>query len=380
MSEKATIWTVFAAALAGNNTWYTSGERAGVIVLTVAALLSLAAILFVAVPSIFTTQRSFKTHIFEYLSCLLIANTIQSIGTAMNLRWVMKNGVSNGNFCNVQGGIKQAGNLATALWSFMLAMHLFNILFMRSAVTKVGLWCTVIGGWLLVVLFVVIGPVAIQKPSKGPYFGVSGQWCWITDEYPEEQVFLEYFFEFLAAALSFLLYSIILLRVRGNLVHNKGKWQLKFISKEDSWRLGFARDLIDSSMLKVAQRMVWLPAWSLTLQIDLNSSCVLKPGFVNVMLILVTRRVFPDLAALPEFNTPRNKLLDVVFGKTGVTPFTLQRSDTADSYMREREARLQGMRSVSPLPGSQDGPALQRSASAGSSMTQVSTMNLIPNR
>ncbi|KAJ8087716.1 hypothetical protein PM082_006553 [Marasmius tenuissimus] len=396
MSSETQYWRVFAAALSGNDTWYESYERAGVIVLSVAALLSIIAITFVAVPSIFSAQKTQKTHIFEYLTCLLIANMIQSVGTAMNLRWVSKNGVTNGAFCVAQGGIKQAGNVATALWTFVLALHLFNILFLRSAVTKVGLWCTLVGGWLLILLLVLLGPLAIQKSSKGPYFGVSGAWCWITNEYPEEQVFLEYFFEFVAASLSFLLYCVILLRVRGNLVHNMGKWQLKFISKTESWRLGFARDLIDSAMLKLAQRMVWLPVAYTLLLIPITITRLTEfsgrrvpfgatifaavvfnlTGFVNVVLIVVTRRVFPDLGALPEFNTPRNKLLDVVFGKTGVTPFTLERSDTADSYNRERQARLQTMRSVSPTPASLEA-GLQRTTSTSSTMTQDSTANLI---
>ncbi|KAK1216407.1 hypothetical protein PQX77_020960 [Marasmius sp. AFHP31] len=393
MSSETQYWRVFAAALSGNDTWYESYERAGVIVLSVAALLSIIAIIFVAVPSIFSAQKTQKTHIFEYLTCLLIANMIQSVGTAMNLRWVSKNGVTNGAFCVAQGGIKQAGNVATALWTFILALHIFNILFLRSAVTKVGLWCTLVGGWLLVLLLVLLGPLAIQKSTKGPYFGVSGAWCWITNEYPEEQVFLEYFFEFLAASLSFVLYCVILLRVRGNLVHNMGKWQLKFISKTESWRLGFARDLIDSAMLKLAQRMVWLPVAYTLLLIPITITRLTEFSgrrvpfgatiFAAVVFnltgksISIIRRPISysplrcsDLGALPEFNTPRNKLLDVVFGKTGVTPFTLERSDTADSYNRERQARLQTMRSVSPTPASLEA-GLQRTT------TQDSTANLI---
>ncbi|KAG7097936.1 hypothetical protein E1B28_005247 [Marasmius oreades] len=389
------VSNLLSAALAGiaGSISYENYERVGVILLSTAALLSITAIIFMTIAGPVSTRMSYKTHIFEYVACLLVANLIQSVGTAMNLRWVVNNGVSNGSFCTAQGAIKQGGNLATATWSFLVSVHLFNILFLRTAVTKVGLWCTIIGGWLLVTVVVLIGPVAIQKREKGPYFGISGTWCWITSGYPSERVFLEYFLEFFSACLSFILYCIILLRVRGNLVHNMGEWRLKFISKDASWRLGFARDLIDSSMLKCAQRIVWLPvAYTFCLlpititrltefsghQVPFGATVFADmvfslTGFVNVMLIIITKRVFPDLETLPEFSTPRNKLLDVVFGKSGVTPFTLERSDTADTFRRQREERLNAVRAASP----QQLPSLQRSNSSDSAMTQASTANLI---
>lgn len=71
--------------------------------------------------------------------------------------------------------------------------------------------------------------------------------------------------EFLSAGLSFILYSFILLRVRGNLVSNDGKWSLRFVPSGDSWQLSFARDLVDSSMLRVTQIMVWYVIVSLFL-------------------------------------------------------------------------------------------------------------------
>ncbi|KAK7038876.1 hypothetical protein VNI00_010508 [Paramarasmius palmivorus] len=381
------------AIAAGNDLWYLTWERSGVICLAVAGLLSIASVLFV-LRYVFGTPKTFRTHIFEYLVSLFIANVVQSTGTAMNLRWVVKNGVSNGSFCVAQGAIKQAGNVATALWSFMISLHLFNILFMRSSVTRVGLWLTLLGGWLCVAVIVFIGPAAVENPEKGPYFGISGRWCWITNEYPEEQIFLEYFFEFLSACLSFILYCVILLRVRGNLVHNQGKWQLKFISSSESWRLGFARDLIDSSMLKLAQKMVWFPVAYTIILIPITITRLSEfmghkipfgatvfagvvfnlTGFVNVCLIVVTRRVFPDIGSLPEFNTPRNKESAVVFGKSGITPFTQQQSESAASYHREREARQASYRERMREAGER----VARQPSVSSTVSQSSTAELIP--
>lgn len=61
----------------------------------------------------------------------------------------------------------------------------------------------------------------------------------------------------MSAGFGFVLYSLVLLRVRGNLTQIEGKWRLRWIPSSDAWKLAFARDYIDSSMLKVATSMVW---------------------------------------------------------------------------------------------------------------------------
>ena len=102
--------------------------------------------------------------------------------------------------------------------------------------------------------------------------------CWITSSYPHEQIFLEYFFvclcsttsgissrtdsqsqEFLSAFLSFVLYSAILLCVRGNLIKSGGRWRFRFVPHGESWQLSVNRDRIDSAVFDVAVRMVWYP-------------------------------------------------------------------------------------------------------------------------
>jgi hypothetical protein len=58
----------------------------------------------------------------------------------------------------------------------MIALHLFNLLFLRLPSTKLGLAATLCFGWASVATIVTVGPVMIQTPEKGPYFGISGNW------------------------------------------------------------------------------------------------------------------------------------------------------------------------------------------------------------
>ena len=74
------------------------------------------------------------TYIPTLFGSLIMSNLLQSIGTLMNLRWVLAGRVSAGKLCSAQGasvatsrvpfsppphhvgGIKQAGNVGAAVW------------------------------------------------------------------------------------------------------------------------------------------------------------------------------------------------------------------------------------------------------------------------
>ena len=176
----------------------------------------------------------------------------------------------------------------------MIALHLFNLLFLRLPTTKLGLAATLCFGWAFVATIVSVGPVMIQTPEKGPYFGISGNW-YVHPRYPTDAVvyvygmhlgagsqmgtqklklflntslcvnpcllvavyIFKYVQEFFSAGVGFILYAAILMRVRGNLYQADDKWRLRFVPAGEGWKLSLGRDLLDSAMLKAAQHMVW---------------------------------------------------------------------------------------------------------------------------
>ncbi|KAF7338799.1 Git3 domain-containing protein [Mycena sanguinolenta] len=351
-------------------------EFGGVFCLGLAALLSLLSVFFYFMRPSLRDHSYGRTHIRGYFRSLLVANGVQAFGTVMNFKWAADNGVTTGTFCGLQGAIKQGGNVATALWSFVLALHLFNVLFLRLQSTVTGFWCTIIGGWLLVILLVIIGPTAIQTPSRGPYFGISGDWCWITSNYRQEQIFLEYFFEYLSALLCVILYSAVFLRMRGNLAKVNGKWSLRSLPPGESWQLSLRRDLVDYTMLHAVQQMMWYPVvytllivpitiargaefsganvpfWALVITdiiFNLNGedtrlhpsepSKSIFSGLANVVLLGGTRKRLPDMSEL-EFTVQRKGMRDSLIKSNGIAPFTLERSETAEKFHIERLASL----------------------------------------
>ena len=65
---------------------------------------------------IISPSRLSKTHCLPYLMSLLSANILQAVGGILNVKWVTIHAVEESNICVVQGFVKQAGNVGTAVW------------------------------------------------------------------------------------------------------------------------------------------------------------------------------------------------------------------------------------------------------------------------
>jgi hypothetical protein len=110
----------------------------------------------------------------------------------MNIRWVEELSVRDGSFCAAQGAIKNIGNVATALWALVypsytpvigtviklfvqiIAIHVFNLLFLRHQTKRIAGIATTVAVWCGVGTIDLFGPAVLSKQSIGPYFGVAG--------------------------------------------------------------------------------------------------------------------------------------------------------------------------------------------------------------
>ncbi|KAJ6590547.1 hypothetical protein DFH09DRAFT_207234 [Mycena vulgaris] len=369
-----------AATISPPFTIYSPAERNAVIVQIVSGLISLTALLGLFALMIFMKKKYTHTHFQAYFVCLLLANTMQAWANTMSLRWVVHGGAEDGALCAAQGGIKQGGNIGTALWSFIISLHLFNLLFLRYKTPKLISWGVVVFGWSFIFTIVFLGPVAIQTAARGHYFGIAGHSCWITHNYRIEQIFLEYFFEYLAVALNVFLHLATFLRVRGNLLRVDGRWRVRWVPLGASWQLALGRDFTDSTMLRLAKHMIWYPvAYAVTivpisitrlsqfcgmdvpLWADALTGCIFDlGGFLNVLLFFGARRFFPEADALPEFTAQR-KDVDAIVAAHGVVPFTLQRPASQTEKELETETRSEAESDLGDYQAQQEYPARQSS-------------------
>ncbi|KAJ7885121.1 hypothetical protein B0H14DRAFT_1366792, partial [Mycena olivaceomarginata] len=309
-------------------TVYSALERGGVIAIIVAGFLSLLAVSYLLLTIYMYAKKYSSTHLVIYFYCLLLADAMQSFGAIMSLRWVARGGIEEGHFCGAQGGIKQAGSIAAAFWSFAISLHLFNLLFRRYETPKLMSWTVVAFGWSFVLTLVFLGPVAMETPERGRFFGISGAWCWITHQYHAQQIMMQYFFELLSVVLGFILYTATLLRARGNLLKVDGRleaagpprgrvvearvWAGLYglgvvgIGEADDWYpVAYAICILPIAAVRVSSIVGIEPPFGVTAAAAFIYNLA---GFVDVVLFFAMHRAFPEGEALPKFV--RRKTVD----------------------------------------------------------------------
>ena len=287
-----------------------------------------------------------RTHVAAYFVSLLLCDLTQGIGSIVNIAWIRNGGVINNGLCVAQGAIKQTGNVGTALWSFVIAFHTFFLLFYRAKVPDWVCYVVLVVVWLILGAVLSLGPGVISTKDRGPFYGISGLWCWMTSGYPVERYTLEYCFMFASAGFSFILYSLVFLRLRGNIITNgyRFSFQRRVVVKGYSSRqYNVVTDPSQNThVMKVARQMMWYPVaytilvvpiaaarfasfggsavpWQVTVA---TATIFMLSGFVNAILFTTTRRVIPAHNIFPKFIRER-------FGiSTGTGMNTQQRSFT----------------------------------------------------
>jgi len=223
-----------------------------------------------------------------------------------------------GAFCTSQAVIKHIADVGVAIWTLAIAFHTFSLLFFGVKISRWASLTALIGANAVIILLVCLGPIVLDSKARGPFYGISGYWCWIADEYETERITMDYMIMFLSAILSFILYTLVFLRMRGNLVVNGLHVRFRFAKNED-WR---GRLFAQNYALKIAKQMLLYPvAYTVViLPITVTRFCewsgrsvpfaatifsdavFLLSGMVNVGLFCATRRILPARSVIPGWR------------------------------------------------------------------------------
>ncbi|KAI9064117.1 hypothetical protein FKP32DRAFT_1591529 [Trametes sanguinea] len=304
---------------------YTASEAGGVLLLAVISCVSaiaVAGLLLAMAVSAYNTRNSpspnlfVRSHVAAYFVSMLLCEVMQTVGSIMNVRWFNQMAVTYEPYCTVQGVLKHASDVGTAYWSLIIAMNTFWILFLRWKLRRFVLIGALTAGWSAIGAIVSAGPAAIQRVERGPFYAISGYWCWIQDEYPSERITLDYMIMFISALLSFIMYTLVFFRLRGNvLLHG---WRLSFRFRRGPTEP--ASKSVDTHAMNVAKGMLLYPVAYTILLLPIAISrfsewmghevpfavtivcdaIFLLSGLVNVVLFLTTRRVLPANSVFPR--------------------------------------------------------------------------------
>ncbi|KAI0331452.1 hypothetical protein GY45DRAFT_616878 [Cubamyces sp. BRFM 1775] len=278
---------------------YTASEATGVLVSAYNTRHSTSRNLFV------------RSHVAAYFISMLVCEVMQTVGSIMNVRWFQQMSVTFEPYCTAQGVLKHLSDVGTAYWSLIIAMNTFWILFLRWKLRRFVLISALVGGWCAIGAIVSAGPAAIQKVERGPFYAISGYWCWIQDEYPSERITLDYMIMFISALLSFSMYILVFLRLRGNVMLHGWRLSFRFRNGTTDPSAPKSVDTHAVNIAKLAYTILLLPIalarfaeWSgYTVPFSVTVVCdgvFLLSGFVNVVLFLTTRRVLPMNSVLPH--------------------------------------------------------------------------------
>ncbi|KAF8608910.1 hypothetical protein BDV93DRAFT_433097, partial [Ceratobasidium sp. AG-I] len=274
------------------------------------------AISWAAITGSGPTDKPFlRTHIGAYFLSLMTADLAQTIGGILNIRWIAGHHVAVGRFCTAQAAIKQFADVGAAMWSAVIAIHTFRLLFFNAHTSNLVCFTTLAVVWSGIIAIVAVGPTVIESKEKGDYFGISGYWCWITSSYSVERFCLEYLFMFVSAFVSLVVYTMIFFRLRGNLIAEGYKIRILSVDSSRAWNLEAGRAVLESHTMSVAWQLMWYPVsytfsilpiaasrWaefsgsSVPFPVKMFASVVfMLSGFVNTILFITTRRVLPPI-------------------------------------------------------------------------------------
>jgi len=174
-------------------------------------------------------EHLIKTPIEIYVLSLFVADLIQGIGIVLGTRWINEGVVVCGTHCTIQGILQQAPETIVAMSTLAIAVHTFSIVFFKKGRSSISVAIVVVGIiWLYMILFVGI-TLGMHSNPNNPFYTPTPYWCWVNSHFTSERIIGEYGWLWITAIVSSVLYILLFLFLRGNLVCKDNSWrQIQF--------------------------------------------------------------------------------------------------------------------------------------------------------
>jgi hypothetical protein len=211
--------------------------------------------------------------------------------------------------------------IGTAIFTFVIGAHTFSLLFLRRKYSGRTSYIILFLSWGLLLLEMCIENfVLARQGKKGPFYGIAGYWCWITPMHPVERFTTSYLYMFFSAACSFILYSLVFFRLRGN-ISVSTRYKISFHRRPkvmpgttiDGIPIQTDDRRVESHLTTLAKQMLWYPIAYSILVLPMaasrfstfsgasvpfwvtifTASVFMLHGFINTVLFCTTRDILP---------------------------------------------------------------------------------------
>jgi len=140
-----------------------------------------------------------------------MAELIQGIGHAMDLKWVIEGKAETGTLCTVQGLMRQLGDTYAALATLTIGVQTFLMLWWLQYLKRTTS-AIVMGVELIFVILIVGIPFGVYTQSGERFYATPiPYWCWIGKDFFSLRVVGEYIWFWLTLTTSIALYIPLLL-------------------------------------------------------------------------------------------------------------------------------------------------------------------------
>ncbi|KAF8524022.1 hypothetical protein JB92DRAFT_1497717 [Gautieria morchelliformis] len=125
-------------------------------------------------PDAFATFA--RKQVAVFVICLLCSDLIQSISGIIQVKWAAERRLVEGTTCAIQAATLVMGDLGSAVWSCVIAIHTFSALALQRQWSRKVIVSTVVTGWTLVISLTAFGPLVLTNKSNGSFFAIAGTW------------------------------------------------------------------------------------------------------------------------------------------------------------------------------------------------------------
>ncbi|KKY28989.1 putative integral membrane protein [Diplodia seriata] len=223
---------------------------------------------------------------------LLLADLQQSISFLISFHWIHTDSMlAPSPACFGQAWLVQIGDISSGMFVLAIALHtFFSVVKGRQIPFRAFLIGTIVI-WALALLLTVLGPAL----HGSDYFTAAGAWCWASDKYETERLWLHYLWIFIIEFGTVIIYALIFIYLRKQLVSIASAHQHSTqnkVSQAARYMVLYPLTYVLLTLPLAAGRMATMTGQTLPIAYycaagSMMTSC----GWVDAALYALTRRV-----------------------------------------------------------------------------------------
>ncbi|OCK83792.1 family A G protein-coupled receptor-like protein [Lepidopterella palustris CBS 459.81] len=236
---------------------------------------------------------------------LLLADLQQSVAFLISFHWIGQDKIlAPTSACFAQAWLLHIGDVSSGFFVLAIAIHTWLAVVKGYKMPYKTFVAFILGIWAFAVILTLLGP-AIHKSL---FFTRAGAWCWISQMYESERLWLHYLWIFIDEFGTIIIYGSIFLHLRGqlkNIIHANHASSSNKLTQATRYMILYPAVYVVLTLPLAAGRMAAMTGTVLPdVYYCIAGSLLTSCGWLDAALYTLTRRV---LVSNELTNTPRSR-------------------------------------------------------------------------